>query len=40
MNADDINDNNHIQMQVTSTENRFYIRHCTKLFDKSFFFPI
>lgn len=35
MNADDIKDNNYIQ--ITSTENKFYIRHCTKLFHKSFF---
>lgn len=32
MNADDIKDNNYIQMQITSTENKFYIRFCTKLF--------
>lgn len=32
MNAHDIKDNNYIQMQITPTENKFYIRHCTKLF--------
>lgn len=37
MNAEDIKDNNYIQMQITFIENEFYIRHASGSFIYFFF---